>query len=172
MSGGGRLIGWLLPALLAVSTVMADDGVGRLFSTPADRAELDRLRSELEPLKTSLEADVSDSLLLPSQPLFLNGLIQRSDGRTTVWVNGERLDQQGGVDELTLRSRADQNSRVKLRLHKEPRNIALKPGQAWDPVNQQVIERYRVRKNMPQNEHEQPPDIMNGASGASMMDGS
>ncbi|MCF6282437.1 MAG: hypothetical protein L3J28_09540 [Candidatus Polarisedimenticolaceae bacterium] len=173
MSGLLRQMSWLLVALLIVSSVSADDEMGRLFSTPADRQVLDRLRSGLEQSKTRLDVGagmVGEVLLPSSEPFYLNGLVQRSDGRTTVWVNGERIDQQSGTDELKLRSRADRKSRVKLRLNEEQRNVVLKPGQAWDPASQQIIERYRVKRRAPQVPSEQPSALMKETLDAVMME--
>lgn len=142
----------LLPLLLVCTAVTADDDIGRLFSTPTDRAELDMLRGGYGS-DEKVDVETQQPALQPvSDPLYLNGLIQRSDGRTTVWVNGQRLDQQGGDEMLTLRSRADSQNRVKLLLKDEQRDIRLKPGQAWDPASKQIIERYRVEKRRPQPE--------------------
>ena len=147
-----RQIGWLLPALLVVSSAMAGD-IGRLFTTPADRAELDNLRSNLDQPKrvydAGAEIDENHDQVLSQPPLLLNGLIQRSDGRTTVWLNGQRLKQQGAAEIATLRSRADRKGQIKLRLNEEQRNVIMKPGQVWDPASQRVIEQYRIERSEP-----------------------
>ena len=167
-----RQIGWLLPALLVASTAVADDRIGRLFSTPDDRAKLDMLRSGLvkKMALSESDADRGESGLQPAEPVYFNGLVRRSDGRTTVWVNGQRLDQSGGTDELTLRSRVDRQNRVKLRLNKERRTVQLKPGQAWDPAVKQIVERFRIEKKRP--EPKQMPDMMESSLDPVMMDDS
>lgn len=166
-----RQIGWLLPAVLAASAVTANDQIGRLFSTPADRAKLDRLRSGQVYQKVLGETDESrsESDLHLAEPVYLNGLVRRSDGRTTVWVNGQRLDQRGGNGELTLRSRVDRQNRVKLHLKKERRTVQLKPGQAWDPAVKQIIKRYRIEKKRP--EPGLAADMMESRRDSVMMDG-
>ena len=167
-----RQIGWLLPALLMASTAVADDRIGRLFSTPDDRAKLDILRSGLVKKMVLSEPDGEggESGLQPAEPLYFNGLIQRSDGRTILWVNGQRMDKRGGSDELTLHSRADRQNRVKLRLKKEQRTIQLKPGQAWDPTVKQVVEHFRIEKKKP--ELQQMSDMMESRTDPVMMDDS
>jgi hypothetical protein len=167
-----RQIGWLLLALLVASTAVADDQIGRLFSTPDDRAKLDTLRSGLVK-KMVLSEPVGEggkSGLQPAEPLYFNGLVRRSDGRMTLWVNGQRLDQSGGSDELTLHRRADRQNRVKLRLKKERRTIQLKPGQAWDPAVKQVVDHFRIEKKRP--EPQQTSDMMESSLEPVMMDDS
>lgn len=55
----------------------AAETIGRLFFTPEQRATLDRLRQ-------------NPNLVAPpvSDTLTVNGLVQRNDGETTVWING------------------------------------------------------------------------------------
>ncbi len=167
-----RQIGWLLLALLVASTAVADDQIGRLFSTPDDRAKLDMLRSGLVKKMALSEPDGEDgkSGLQPAEPLYFNGLVRHSDGRMTLWVNGQRLDKRGGTDELTLHSHADRQNRVKLRLNKERRTIQLKPGQAWNPAVKQVVEHFRIEKKRP--EPQQMSDMMESRIDPVMMDGS
>jgi len=148
-----RQVAWLLLMVASVPGVSADEQVGRLFSTPAERVELDLLRSGLVKKKV-LSGVVGEGAEnapppAPAEPLVLNGLVRRSDGRTTVWVNGQRLEPRGGNGKVTLRGRADRSNRVMLRLSKEPKNIRLKPGQAWDPVTREVIQHYRAERESP-----------------------
>lgn len=156
MNSCWRQIGWLLPALLVVSTAMAGD-IGRLFSTPADRIELDKLRSSLgqstQIYDAGAEIGENNDQELNQTPLLLNALIQRSDGRTTVWVNGQRLQPQGVAEVATLRSRADKKGQIKLRLNEEQRTVIMKPGQVWDPVNQRVVEQYRMKRSDASSPH-------------------
>ncbi len=163
-----RQVAWLLLMVAAVSGVSADERVGRLFSTPAERVELDLLRRGLIKKKVLNGAvgEVGENVPPPvaAEPLVLNGLVRRSDGRTTVWVNGQRLEPRGGNGKVTLHGRADRSNRVKLRLSKEPKNIRLKPGQAWDPMTRKVIERYRTERENP--EQKLTADVNGGGHGS------
>jgi hypothetical protein len=71
--------------LLAAAGVLADDSLGTLFLTPAERARLDSLRRG-EPVA---------SAAAPGAPRehtrALTGYVQRSDGRTTVWIDGRAV---------------------------------------------------------------------------------
>ena len=77
----------------------------------------------------------SSDLPPPAPPVELNGLVQRSSGRSTVWLNGtpqqephNQLDQgQGQGGTLSLRLSSGQL-------------ILLKPGQRYDPASGSVTE--------------------------------
>lgn len=73
---------WLPPVLLVVlgglaAAAWAADPLGRLFFTPDEREALERQRA-----RPPVEAAPSPS------GLTVNGLVQRSDGKAVVWVNG------------------------------------------------------------------------------------
>lgn len=86
-----------LLALAGGAPVHADALAGRLFHTPEERAQLDRQRKlGLDPMRGGDGA------------LRFDGLIRRGDGKTTVWVNGQRLEAGGrlltGDGRLVVRS--------------------------------------------------------------------
>ncbi|TXF12862.1 hypothetical protein [Pelomicrobium methylotrophicum] len=64
----------LLLLLLAFALgARAADPLGRLFFTPEQREALERKRPQAAP---------------PTTGITVNGLVQRSDGKATVWING------------------------------------------------------------------------------------
>ncbi|MEC5399994.1 hypothetical protein [Uliginosibacterium sp. H1] len=72
----------LLGNPLAHAQTPADDGLGRLFNTPQKRAILDELRSR--------NASVG-----PEQPMDevrVDGIVRRSGGPSTVWINGRAYE--------------------------------------------------------------------------------
>lgn len=72
----------LLAMLLAWTAChAAADDLGTLFHTPEERARLDKLRRG-EPV----DRDATPAGRLT--PQALTGFVQRSDGRTTLWVDG------------------------------------------------------------------------------------
>ena len=122
----------LLPAVpmaLLPAPVQAQQGqprqqarqLGRLFNTPQERLQLNARRDE-----NPVEAPPAAAPLPPAPPpapLQLNGVIQRSNGQATVWVNQAPLPAQDGD---VLRDRS-----VSLRLPSGKR-VTLKPGQSYD----------------------------------------
>lgn len=71
----------LVASLAAAPSAAAE--LGTLFHTPEERAALDRLRrgEPTEPPPAAAEA----------RPPVVTGYVRRSDGRHTVWVDGEPL---------------------------------------------------------------------------------
>lgn len=94
-AGPGRLA--LLPALMAlflggVGECTAADP-GRLFYTPAQRAQLEAARAGNAPSARQPESR-------GAAPLRFDGVVIRSDGRSTSWVNGQPRSGTPGVGGL------------------------------------------------------------------------
>lgn len=76
----------LLAALInPCSTAISaeEPSLGRLFNTPQRRAQLDELRRRNVPIQRPAATPVT-------QNIRLDGIVRRSNGPTTVWINGER----------------------------------------------------------------------------------
>lgn len=72
----------LMTMSLGCVSAQAADALGRLFFTPAQRASLDAANR----LKTT--GRTSPAKRGPAE-ITLNGVVVRSDGESTVWVNGQ-----------------------------------------------------------------------------------
>jgi len=70
--------------LLAAAGAAAQESLGTLFLTPAERARLDGLR------RGDATAPGTPSASAPRDHA-LTGYVQRSDGRTTVWIDGRAV---------------------------------------------------------------------------------
>jgi hypothetical protein len=68
-------------ALIAIGDVMAAEPLGRLFFTPERRAALDRQR----------QFNTQEIQALEGASVSLDGIVRRSSGKTTVWVNRQPL---------------------------------------------------------------------------------
>lgn len=124
-----------LCALLLGATCCARAQVpqlGRLFTTPEQRAQLDAQRYGPPPGTPAPPAPPPPPPP-PAPPVELNGVVERSSGRSTVWLNQapqqepyNQLDQaRGGTLSLRL-----SNGQV----------VLLKPGQRYDPASGSVTE--------------------------------
>ena len=133
----------LLPSLAPAAEL------GRLFLTPAERAELDRLRyvvpAPAMPAAppTSTSASEPAESTLPSTAVTVNGYIARSAGAPTMWINGADASASNlselGIDGRRVRLDA---ARVRVPLNANGGNVALKPGQSFDPISRQVSDAY------------------------------
>ena len=75
-------------ALLVPASALAQD-VGRLFFTSEQRAALDGRRKARMPDKPA-------AVVVASPTTRVDGFVQRSGGKSTVWVNGEPIPESSG----------------------------------------------------------------------------
>lgn len=81
--------------LLCCSQFAQAEPLGRLFFTPERRAALERQRQlNIQETQAAIEGST----------LTVSGLVQRSGGRNTAWINGAPVDEKG----------ADPNVRVQI----------------------------------------------------------
>ncbi|PWB49136.1 MAG: hypothetical protein C3F18_10590 [Nitrosomonadales bacterium] len=131
---------------LAPSPGYADEALGRLFHTPEQRARMDAARQH----ERSVRIDEEESAP-QSTTILLNGVITRSDGKSTLWINN-RI--QKGVSQAATVSKGGE---VRIVAPGAKRTIPLKVGQSIDMSSGQVEEIYR--RPPPLSGNESPPAI-------------
>ena len=114
--------------LVAVSIALAPAAraqeLGRLFFTPDQRAALDARRKARVPDKPAAAAVVSPTTRL-------DGYVQRSDGPSTVWVNGEGLLETSPEAPRIGATRRD-DGRVSIGVGDSGARVGLRPGETLD----------------------------------------
>lgn len=91
-----RLLAFLLAWAATAQAAAEPPRIGRLFTTPAERAGLDRLRDAggraPDPGQAqgpvAVEAQPEPAPPPPPEPIAVTGIVTRSDGKSVVWVNG------------------------------------------------------------------------------------
>jgi hypothetical protein len=119
-----RALPWLLFLGFFFSETAFAQELGRLFFTPEQRSALDARRKARVPDRPAAAAVVA------SPTMRLDGYVKRSGARSTVWVNGESVDDSppaGGSD-----------SKVGVSVGESRARIELKPGQTLDRGNGEV----------------------------------
>jgi hypothetical protein len=118
----------VLPCLLVLGLLSSEacfaQELGRLFFTPEQRKALDARRKARVPDKPAAAAAVV------SPTMRLDGYVKRSGARSTVWVNGESVDDRppsGGSD-----------ARVPVTVGEGGGRVELKPGETLDRGNGEV----------------------------------
>lgn len=138
--------------MLGAGTAAAAE-LGRLFFTPAQRATLDTLRE-----KNIGKEAVSEKEPAPPLPqnVTLDGVVRRSDGKNTVWLNSRAVTapKAGGIGVSTGKN----DNRVRLRVPESGRSIDLKVGQTAEIVSGTIAENYSRRAPLPQPEAKPAPD--------------
>ena len=134
---------------VATSAGDADDSapavttrIGRLFSSPEQRIELDRLRNDPGSGRDAASEQVEAPAIprngiakRPRQPspfaATFNGIVVRNDGHLVAWVDGVETAA-GATTPAGLRIETDHtpDGRFRIRLSNDRTSAVLKPGQA------------------------------------------
>ena len=122
------VIAWML----APSAGCADEALGRLFYTPEQRARMDVARQH----ERSVRIDEEESPPR-SANILLNGVITRSDGKSTLWIN--RRVQNEASQAVTV----GKSGEVRVATPDARQTVRLKVGQSLDMASGQVEEGYR-----------------------------
>src|SRR5258706_2965875 len=112
--------------LFCAGTAMSAD-FGRMFFTPEQRATLDDAR------KKNLRIEIGTENLQPpaaptAQNLSVNGIVRRSDGKSTVWLNNRAVTEPRAGDINVVTGKND--NRVKLTDPASGHSVDLKVGQS------------------------------------------
>lgn len=140
--------------LLAPLAALADDGLGRLFHTPGERALLDASREHRAAPAAATGADVPEppeaaagaGSAVPAgdgreqAPVAVDGLVLRRRGPSTAWIDGSpatraELAAGGSRDVRIGRGEVEVDAGGDLRAR-------VRPGQVFDPTLGRVIERF------------------------------
>jgi hypothetical protein len=126
----------LLPSL----GMAAEQTMGRLFFTPGQRARMDVARQQERSIKFDLEQEDSAP---PPANLTLNGVITRSDGKATVWINNKEQSGEKAGSGIAVPRRGKPAGQVSVTTPDARRAVPLKVGQSIDMSSGQVEESYR-----------------------------
>lgn len=128
-----------LIAALAAPVAVAVEPLGRLFFTPAQRSALDAGKR----LATS-PAPAASKRAAPRGPgsITLSGVVRRSDGEYTVWVNGRAVGK-GGPPGVSAAPSANHPSAARVNLRGTNDPVELRVGQQLKRSTGKVLEAYQ-----------------------------
>ena len=124
---------------------LAAEPIGRLFTSPAERSNLDYLRQTRKitaPVKVEspVEAAEPAPIVLPDA-VNLQGYVKRNDGKHgTIWVNDKALQENSGNKDVQVGRLSENSNRVPIKLTGNGKHLNLKAGQVYDPENNRVRE--------------------------------
>ena len=133
----------VMTAMLPWCASNSAEPLGRLFFTPAQRNTLDAGKQLAKPLQAA-----------PNGPraATLNGVVTRSDGESTVWVNGHSVRRSGSPNASA--SHSDPTA-ARVELQGAGGWVNLKVGQRFDRSTGKVAESY---ESAPVNERQSASD--------------
>ena len=139
----------LAAATFTAHVVIAAEPIGRLFTSPAERSNLDYLRQTKKKLiapiiidapTETVDAPAPAPIVLP-EAVNLQGYVKRNDGKQgTVWVNNQALQENSSNKEVQVGRLSEGSNRVPIKLSANGRRLNLKAGQVYDPESNKVRE--------------------------------
>lgn len=125
---------------------LATEPLGRLFSTPEERNNLDYLRESKKNLPIETETVVEQSVIerrpiaLPDA-INLQGYVKRNDGKdSTIWINGEAIQENSGNKDVRVGKLPSNSNRIPIRIPANGKQLSLRAGQVYDPESNRIRE--------------------------------
>ena len=114
-----------------------------MFFTPSQRAQLDVARTQRA--RTTLATEKTEEVVTTAAPvaqsITYDGVVRRSDGKTTVWLNSRPVNDKEPAGAVVVgRIRADGG--VTLQMPQSGRTVDLKPGQSIELLSGAVEEAF------------------------------
>ena len=160
--------------LLVAPQPAAPQSLGRLFSTPEQRRALDAARSNYDPTRQEIIYKRGPMPVAEPEPpppprmpnLMINGLVVRSSGVTSAWINGTQLRSgEATADGIRVQS---SDGTVKFVLPSGTKTAPIKPGQLLDPNVGEVKEVYTHMSAAERKRREQGMDADDSAKTSSV----
>lgn len=129
-----------------VQSLLAAEPIGRLFTSPVERSNLDYLRQTKKNLPLKIEAPTQESMAEPAPVVLpdainMQGYVKRNDGKQgTVWINNSAMQEGSGNKDVQVGRLPTDGNRVPIKLPANGKQLTLKAGQVYDPENNRVRE--------------------------------
>lgn len=147
-------IGCALLILPPLAGLHAQERLGRLFSSPEQRLELDRLRDDPdfgkapEPVAAAIDPLPGSRFGqdTPAPATRIDGVVFRGGAHRVLWINGVMAGAGTAAPEgIRIDADGASDGRIRLTLPDGRSTVALKPGQAIDGARRRVLEAYERR---------------------------
>ncbi|MFM9834975.1 MAG: hypothetical protein ACKVOA_02610 [Methylophilaceae bacterium] len=137
----------ILILVLCTQTAWAAEPMGRLFTTPTERSNLEYLRQSKKIIPTKPEVPTEETSMIEAAPIVLpdainmQGYVKRNDGKKgTVWVNNKAMQENTGDKDVQVGKLPADGNRVPIKLPANGKYLTLKAGQVYDPESNRVRE--------------------------------
>jgi len=140
-----RLILAIVLSGLSAAGSAQEPPLGRLFLTPEQRAALDNARRNKIRAEAVVAAADKKPKAPPAKSVTINGVVSRSDGESTIWINGHATEgeTQDGMRAVIAPGSA---SSVVVREPARGKHVRLKVGQRADLISGKIEESYQQRR--------------------------
>ena len=148
--------------LILASEAFAVDGLGRLFTTPEERASLDYLRQTTKVEALNTDPATTTQLATPAPPVVpesisVQGYVKRSDGKKgTVWINHKPMQESSSNSDVEVGKLTKDGNQIPLKLPANGKNFNLKAGQVYSTENGSIGETNTLSKVTNKNKDVEP----------------
>jgi hypothetical protein len=151
------LIALIATSLMATS-IQAAETIGRLFTSPAERQNLEYLRQTRKAntpiVPTDIEAPVLEAapapIVLPDA-INMQGYVKRNDGKKgTVWVNDLAMQENTRNKDVMVGKLPQNGNRIPIKLPANGKRLTIKAGQVYEPESNKIRE---ARNNAAQGDN-------------------
>jgi hypothetical protein len=130
---------------LVPAQTFAVEPIGRLFFTPAQRAQLDNARSQKN--RATLASEQQEGAPAPEVVTY-SGMVRRSDGKSTVWINNRSVQDREAPGGVAV-GRVRPDGALTIQVPQSSRNVELKVGQSVEVLSGTIEEPYARRFTAP-----------------------
>ena len=137
----GKIILLLICSSLLITQVYADQ-LGRLYTSPDDRRQLDKIRHakpkpekvELVEIEEIIEPIIVEKELIVRDAITLKGIVHRSDGKNTAWINDSNTFE-GNLESqfIQVPDNKIKSNQATIIMPDDSTKIDLKVGEAFSP---------------------------------------
>ena len=138
---------WLLVFLFMIftSATFADDDLGRLFTTPEQRAAMEQLRHQ-KPVETITVPEIAfeEPVVEEEKPVIggitVNGLVYRKGGKSTAWINSANtFEGNFGNEYIQIDAESIKPEDVEIVIPVNEKTVKLRAGDTYDPETDQTF---------------------------------
>ena len=141
-----KILSLIIFSLVLVKPGYADN-LGRLFTSPAERIKLDKIRNakpkpkkvEVVEIKDIIEPVKEEKKIVVRDAITLKGIVHRSDGKNTAWVNDTNTFE-GDLESQFIRvpNSKISHDQATIIMPDDSTNVELKVGEVFvpDPIEE------------------------------------
>lgn len=132
----------LLILMFLCNSVYAEGlAIGRLFTSPSERANLDYLRQTTKSkVIFEKEGDAEEQPVDTPAAVSMQGYIKRSDGKSTVWINNKPMQEGDASPDVQVGKIMPNTNLVPVVIPGSGKVVGLKAGQVYVPDEDKVLE--------------------------------
>ncbi|MGZ3237676.1 MAG: hypothetical protein ACXU8A_09910 [Burkholderiaceae bacterium] len=128
----------IVSSMYFAQAIAVEQPIGRLFSTPKERAELDQARQSNSKNRVESSTPVANQL---GDQIMLDGFVKKNNGKTTVWVNQVPQHGHENPQGITIVQSGHNPSTISMQLP-SGKSVYLKAGQTFNATSGKVIDVY------------------------------